>query len=236
MSKTILVVEDELALRETLVYNLNREGYQVEAVGDGGAAVEMARSKKPDLIILDIMLPGLDGFDITRILRKEMNVLILMLTAKDGEIDRVLGLEIGADDYMTKPFSLRELLARVKAMLRREEMIREEVAGEKIESTPKDILVFGDLSINISRHEVIYKDEVLSLKPKEYELLLYLVKHRGQVLTRDLILEEVWGWDFVGGTRTVDVHIRWLRAKIEPDPQEPKRIVTVRGTGYRFDG
>jgi DNA-binding response OmpR family regulator len=221
MSKTILVVEDELALRETLVYNLNREGYQVEAVGDGGAA---------------IMLPGLDGFDITRILRKEMNVLILMLTAKDGEIDRVLGLEIGADDYMTKPFSLRELLARVKAMLRREEMIREEVAGEKIESTPKDILVFGDLSINISRHEVIYKDEVLSLKPKEYELLLYLVKHRGQVLTRDLILEEVWGWDFVGGTRTVDVHIRWLRAKIEPDPQEPKRIVTVRGTGYRFDG
>lgn len=236
MSKTVLVVEDELALRETLAYNLKREGYQVDAVGDGHAAVEMARSLKPDLIILDVMLPGLDGFDVTRILRKEMNVPILMLTARDEEIDRVLGLEIGADDYVTKPFSIRELLARVKAMLRRDEMIREEVAGETGEGSEKDVMVFGDLTINILRHEVTFKDEVLSLKPKEYELLLYLVKHQGQVLTRDLILEEVWGWDFSGGTRTVDVHIRWLRSKIEPDPREPTRLVTVRGTGYRFDG
>jgi DNA-binding response OmpR family regulator len=236
MSKTIFVVEDELALRETLAYNLKREGYQVESVGDGRTAVEMARSTEPDLIILDVMLPGLDGFDVTRILRKEMNVPILMLTARDEEIDRVLGLEIGADDYMTKPFSIRELLARVKAMLRREEMIREEVAGETGEGPEKEILVFDNLSINISRHEAMLKDEVLTLKPKEYELLLYLVKHKGQVLTRDLILEEVWGWDFAGGTRTVDVHIRWLRAKIEPEPRDPKRIVTVRGTGYRFDG
>ncbi|MGD8457032.1 MAG: response regulator transcription factor [Anaerolineales bacterium] len=236
MSKTILVVEDELALRETLVYNLTREGYQVEDIGDGRTAVEMARSIKPALIILDIMLPGMDGFDVTRILRKEMNIPILMLTAKDGEIDRVLGLEIGADDYVTKPFSMRELLARVKAMLRRDEMIRENVAVETGEGSHKDVMVFGDLTINISRHEVICGEEILSLKPKEYELLLYLAKHRGQVLTRDLILEEVWGWDFSGGTRTVDVHIRWLRAKIEPEPRDPKRIVTVRGTGYRFDG
>jgi DNA-binding response OmpR family regulator len=233
MPKKILVVEDETALRDTLVYNLERDGYQVQAVGDGRSAVDIARNEKPDLIILDIMLPGLDGFDITRILRKEMNVPILMLTAKDGEIDRVLGLEIGADDYMTKPFSIRELLARVKAMLRREKLIREEVAGEKPE---KDIVSYGDLVINISRHEVTHNDEVLSLKPKEYELLLYLANHKGQVLTRDLILEEVWGWDFTGGTRTVDVHIRWLRSKIEDNPKEPKRIITVRGTGYRFDG
>jgi DNA-binding response OmpR family regulator len=236
MPKTILVVEDELALRETLVYNLEREGYQVDAVGDGHAAVDMTRSAKPDLIILDVMLPGLDGFDVTRILRKEMNVPILMLTARDEEIDRVLGLEIGADDYVTKPFSIRELLARVKAMLRRDEMIREEVAGEVGEGSEKDVMFFGDLTINISRHEVLCGDEVLSLKPKEYELLVYLVRHKGQVLTRDQILEEVWGWDFAGGTRTVDVHIRWLRSKVEPDARNPKRIVTVRGTGYRFDG
>jgi len=236
MPKTILVVEDELALRETLAYNLKREGYRVDAVGDGHAAVEKARSTKPDLIILDITLPGLDGFVVTRILRKELNVPILMLTARDEEIDSVLGLEIGAVDYMTKPLSIRDLLARVKAMLRRDDMIREELAGETGEGLEKDILVFGDLTINIPRHEVTRGNEILSLKPKEYELLVYLVRHRGQVLTRDLILEEVWRWDFVGGTRTVDVHIRWLRSKIEPDARNPKRIITVRGTGYRFDG
>jgi DNA-binding response OmpR family regulator len=189
---------------------------------------------KPDLIVLDLMLPGMDGFAVTRALREEMNVPILMLTARADEIDRVLGLEIGADDYMTKPFSMRELLARVKAMLRRVEMVKQDVSGES--DFIAEIYTFGNLEMDLSRHEVRLDGESVALKPKEFDLLQFFFEHRGQVLTRELILERVWGWDFVGGTRTVDVHIRWLRSKIEPDSQNPARIITVRGAGYRFDG
>jgi len=234
MPETILIVEDELSLREALAYNLERDGYKVEAVGDGKAALEAARRLQPDLLVLDVMLPGFDGFEVTRILRKETNIPILMLTARDEEIDRVLGLEMGADDYMTKPFSMREFLARVKALLRRVRLMREEMDAEDL---PKQAeLVFDNLTISTTRHEARLDGKTLMLKPKEYDLLLFLVRHPGQVLTRELILERVWGWDFGGGTRTVDVHVRWLRSKIEPDPSSPTRIITVRGMGYRFDG
>ena len=232
---TILVVEDETSLRETLAYNLTRQDYTVEAVGDGNAAVEAARRLRPDLIVLDLMLPGLDGFEVCRIVRQEMNVPILILTARDEEFDRVLGLEIGADDYMTKPFSMREFLSRVKAHLRRERLIREEV-GEKAETTRKDQLRFGNLVIDLTRREVLIEEEPLALKPQEYELLLFLAQHRGQALSREFLLERVWGWEFVGGTRTVDVHVHWLREKIEIDPANPQRIITVRGSGYRCEG
>jgi DNA-binding response OmpR family regulator len=236
MSETILVVEDEPSLQETLTYNLKKEGYIVEAAGDGRAGLEAARRLKPDLIVLDLMLPGMDGFEVTRILRREMNAAILMLTARDEEIDRVVGLEVGADDYLTKPFSMRELLARVKAQLRRGRSIREEM-GQKAEAGPAhQTLAFGNLLINQTRREVLLNGQPLPLKPKEYELLLFLAEHRGQMLSREFILERVWGWDFVGDSRTVDVHVRWLRQKIEPDPAAPVRIVTVRGGGYRFEG
>lgn len=234
MTDTILVVEDEPALQETLAYNLERGGYEVEAVGDGQAALDAARRIKPDLIILDLMLPILDGFEVCRILRQEMNVPILMLTARDDEIDRVLGLEIGADDYLTKPFSMRELLARVKAQLRRVRLIKEEMSSEV--PPQKEVLYFEDLCLDITRREVLLDDQPLAMKPKEYELLLYLAHHRGQVLSRETILERVWGWEYTGGSRTVDVHVRWLREKIEVDPAKPMRIVTVRGAGYRFEG
>jgi DNA-binding response OmpR family regulator len=230
----ILVVEDEEALLETLVYNLSKQGYQVETATDGKAAITAARSITPDLIVLDIMLPVLDGFEVCRILRQETNVPIVMLTARDEEIDRVIGLELGADDYISKPFSMREFLARVKAHLRRERL-RQEEKDEGSDSI-KEILHFGNLSLDLMRREVHLDGQILTLKPKEFELLLFLVNHRGQVLTRDLILERVWGWDFSGGSRTVDVHVRWLREKIETDPAAPERIVTVRGSGYRFEG
>ena len=236
MSESVLVVEDELSLQETLVYNLKKEGYVVESVGDGRSALDSARRLKPDLIVLDIMLPELDGFEVARILRKEMTTAILMLTARDDEIDRVVGLEVGADDYLTKPFSMRELLARVKAQLRRTRLLREEM-GRNSTSAPKhQTLKFDDLVINLTRREVTINLEPLPLKPKEYELLLFLAEHRGQMLTREFILERVWGWDFIGDSRTVDVHIRWLRQKIEREPGNPTRIITVRGGGYRFEG
>ncbi len=234
MPKKILVVEDEPALQETLSYNLEREGYQVEVVGDGAQALALARELKPNLIVMDIMLPSMDGLEVTRILRQEMSVPILMLTARDDEIDRVIGLEIGADDYLTKPFSMRELIARVKAQLRRVRMMREEL-GEA-ENPPEDRLVFENLVISLTRREVYLDDEVIALKPKEFDLLQFLAEHRGQVLSRDYILEQVWDWGFSGGSRTVDVHIRWLREKIEPHSSSPSRIITVRGTGYRFEG
>jgi len=182
------------------------------------------------------MLPGLDGFEICRILRQEMNTPVLMLTARDDEIDRVVGLEVGADDYLTNPFSMRELLARIKALLRRVRLIREEMStpGENTMET-RDLLTFGNLSIDIDRREVLLNAIPISLKPKEYELLVFLAQHKNRALSRDYILEQVWGWDFTGDSRTVDVHIRWLREKIEKDPARPDRIVTVRGAGYRFD-
>ncbi len=234
MAEKILVVEDEPTLLETLIYNLEREGYTVKGVSDGRVAIDTARAMQPDLIVLDIMLPGIDGLEITRIVRQETTIPILMLTARDGEIDRVLGLEIGADDYLTKPFSMRELLARIKALLRRVRIDMEKA----VTNAPKldNQLVFDNLSINLSRFEVTLDQDVMPLKPKEYELLLYLAQHRRQVVSRDQILEQVWGWDFSGGSRTVDVHIRWLREKIEADPANPVRIITIRGVGYRFEG
>jgi DNA-binding response OmpR family regulator len=238
MSETVLVVEDEPALQETLVYNLEKEGYTVQAVGDGRTALETARALKPDLVVLDIMLPGLDGFEVCKILRKEGSVPILMLTARDDEIDRVVGLEVGADDYLTKPFSMRELLARVKAQLRRTRVIREELEKLKSpEAAPsQEVLAFGELEINLTRREVRLGGQVLALKPQEYDLLLFFAQHRGQMLSREFIIERVWGWDFIGDSRTVDVHVRWLRQKIEKDPASPQRLVTVRGGGYRFEG
>ena len=231
----ILIVEDETALREALAYNLTRQEYTVEAVGDGPSALDAARRLHPDLILLDLMLPGLDGFEVCRILRQEMNIPILILTARDDEIDRVIGLEIGADDYITKPFSMRELMARVKAHLRRERLIRDEVSAEQ-ETAPKNVLHFGNLELDLTRREVLLDKKPLALKPKEFDLLLFLARHHGQALSREFLLEQVWGWEFSGGTRTVDVHIHWLREKIETDPAQPTRIITVRGSGYRFEG
>jgi DNA-binding response OmpR family regulator len=227
----ILVVEDEPSLVETLEYNLSRQGYDVRTARDGMAALEVARQEKPDAIILDVMLPRLDGFEVCRILRRETPVPILMLTARDEEIDKVVGLEVGADDYLTKPFSMRELLARIKALLRRVRLMQEQAA-----STAAERLTFGNLTLDLTRRELQVGGQTVPLKPQEYELMVYLARNRGTALSRDQILEQVWGWDFAGGTRTVDVHVRWLREKIENDPGKPTRIVTVRGTGYRFEG
>jgi DNA-binding response OmpR family regulator len=237
MAEKILVVEDEISLQETLTYNLKRQGYEVAAASDGTSALDEARRIRPDLIVLDVMLPGMDGFEVCRILRQDMNTPILMLTARDDEIDRVVGLEVGADDYMTKPFSMRELLARVKAMLRRVRMLREEInASTAVPTQSNQVITFGNLAIDSTRREVRKDEMPISLKPKEFELLFFLAQHRGQVLTREYILEQVWGWNFIGDSRTVDVHIRWLREKLEIDPSNPIRLITVRGAGYRFEG
>ena len=233
----ILVVEDEPTLVDTLGYSLRRQGYEVITATDGRKALELARKETPDLIVLDVMLPGLDGFEVCRILRHEMNVPILMLTARTEEIDKVVGLEVGADDYLTKPFSMRELLARVKALLRRVRLDREEMSAAATAMVVlHERLDFGELVIDLSRREVTLRGEVFHLKPKEFDLLVFLARNRGIVLSRDLILERVWGWEFDGGSRTVDVHVRWLREKIETDPSDPQRLVTVRGVGYRFEG
>ena len=234
MADKVLVVEDEPTLLETLAYNLSRQGYQVETAVDGEAALQIARQSQPNLIVLDIMLPKLDGFEVCRIIRQEMNVPIIMLTARDDEIDRVIGLEMGADDYMAKPFSMRELMARVKAQLRRVRLIREEM--EVKDELPTEIIRFDDLILDLTRREVRLENQIIQLKPKEFDLLLFLARHRGQVLSREMIMDRVWGWEFTGGSRTVDVHVRWLREKIEHDPAVPIRIVTVRGAGYRFEG
>ncbi|HEX6270751.1 MAG TPA: response regulator transcription factor [Anaerolineales bacterium] len=236
MPETVLVVEDEPALRDTLVYNLKKDGFTVEAVGDGRSALESARRLKPDLIVLDLMLPEIDGFEVCRILRKEMITPILMLTARDDEIDRVVGLEVGADDYLTKPFSMRELMARVKAQMRRARLMREEISKSSETQKQQEKLKFDNLIINLTRRETTLNGNPLSLKPQEYELLVFFAEHKGKMLSREFILERVWGWDFIGDSRTVDVHVRWLRQKIEDTPAKPTRIVTVRGGGYRFEG
>jgi DNA-binding response OmpR family regulator len=236
MAEKILVVEDDVTLQETLAYNLKRQGYEVGAAGDGPSALDQARTTHPDLILLDVMLPGMDGFEVCRVLRQEMSTPVLMLTARDDEIDRVVGLEVGADDYLIKPFSMRELLARVKALLRRVRLIREEIASEVRLPDSSQSLVFANMTIDVGRREVRMDDQPVAMKPKEYDLLLFLAQHRGQVLSREFILERVWGWDYIGDSRTVDVHIRWLREKIENDPANPKRLVTVRSAGYRFEG
>ena len=230
MPNTVLVVEDEENLLAALTYNLGREGYTVLRAEDGQAALALARRHSPDLIILDVMLPELDGFEVCRILRRESEVPIMMLTAKGEEIDRVVGLELGADDYVTKPFSTRELMVRVRNMLRRT------AAGPTATHDAPDVLAAGDLVIDRASHTVRRDGEPVSCTPREFELLSLLVASRGRALSRDQILERLWGHDYIGDTRTVDVHVRWLREKIEPDPASPRRIVTVRGFGYRFDG
>jgi len=228
--KTVLVVEDEQNLRETLTYNLTREGYHVLSAGDGRTALDIARRERPDLYLLDLMLPQVDGFEVCRALRQETQAPILMLTARDSEIDQVLGLELGADEYVTKPFALRPLLARVKALLRRVEM----TSGAGQAAVANDI-AFGEFVLDRSGRRLRHGVEDIPLTMKEYDLLVYFLTHKGQVLSRDFLLEKVWGYDFVGSTRTVDVHVRWLREKIEHDPGDPHYIATVRGVGYRFE-
>jgi two-component system OmpR family response regulator len=230
MANKILIVEDDQNLLATLKYNLLKESYDVITAVDGAQAIEIARNEKPELIVLDVMLPKLSGFEVCRILRKEMTVPVLMLTAKTEEVDKIVGLEIGADDYMTKPFSMRELLARVRAMFRRADMSKLQPASEQ------ENLKIGDLEIDIGRHQVLRRGSPLDLTPKEYELLAFLAKNKGFVFSREQLLEKVWGYDYAGDTRTIDVHIRWLRQKIENDPAHPKNLLTVRGAGYKLEG
>ncbi len=231
---TILLVEDEPTLLATIRYNLRREGYEVLTAADGEAALACA-ANGPDLIILDVLLPKLDGYEVCRRIRRYSSVPILMLTAKSEEIDRVVGLELGADDYLTKPFSMRELLARVKALLRRRDLLLEELAQRTAEAT-RERLVAGDLEIDPAAHRVLKGGVPVALTPKEFDLLVFLVRHRGQVFSAERLLEQVWGYDSAADTGTVPVHIRSLREKLEDEPSRPRRIETVRGVGYRFTG
>jgi DNA-binding response OmpR family regulator len=241
---SILVVDDEKTLRDTLEYNLRREGYHVLSAGDGPTAIRLAFDANPDLVILDIMLPGMSGFDVCRAIRKQLTVPILMLSAREEEIDKVLGLELGADDYLTKPFGLRELLARVHAMLRRAEILHAQTPGAQpangtavspgIEETPK-VLAVGEIIIDLGSRTVTREGQEVDMKPKEFDLLAFLAAHPQQVFSRETLLDRVWGYDFVGGTRTVDVHVRWLRLKLERDPANPQVIQTVHGVGYRLN-
>jgi DNA-binding response OmpR family regulator len=244
--RKILVVDDEAVLVETIAYNLEQAGYQVFTACDGSSALQAANRESPDLIILDIMLPEMDGIEVCRQLRRESKTSttpIMMLTAKGDEIDKVVGLEVGADDYVTKPFGRRELLARVRALLRRSEYIPARGQDEQAERESQDgseaprqhrELVAGPLRIDLAGRRVICRSQILELQPKQFDLLAYLVRNRGTVLTRDQLLHNVWGYDYVGDTRTVDVHVRWLREKIEEDPANPRLLQTVRGVGYVF--
>jgi DNA-binding response OmpR family regulator len=229
---TVLVVEDEENILEALRYNLEREGYVVYTASDGEDGLNLARSSKPDLVILDVMLPKMDGFEICRILRGEMDVPIIMLTARGEEVDRVVGLELGADDYVTKPFSMREFMVRVRNMLRRVKLTSQSQSG----LPDGDVLVAGDLEMDLASHIVRRDGTAVDMKPREYDLLALLVKNSGRVFSRDQLLQQLWSQDYYGDSRTVDVHVRWLREKIEKNPSKPERIVTVRGVGYRFDG
>lgn len=226
----ILVVDDEQPIRELVKYNLEREGYQVLQAADGVSALSVARKENPDLIILDIMLPGEDGLSVCRSLNRDAqtrSIPIIMLSARGEEVDKVLGLEMGADDYMTKPFSPRELVARVKARLRRQ-------IGENQASDPSGRITVGKMVIDQDRFMVSYNGIKQDLTPKEFELLRYLARNPGKVFTRDFLLEQIWGYDFAGDSRTVDVHIRHIRQKLEQIPEAPQFIDTVRGVGYRF--
>jgi len=227
MSDTVLVVEDDGTLAAALRYNLERNGYGCLLAGDGGKALELARRERPALVLLDVMLPGIDGLEVCRRIRSDSNVPIIMLTARVEEVDRVVGLEVGADDYVTKPFSMRELLARVRAALRRAQM-RPDEEGERP-------VVFGPVRVDPARREVTRDGAPLPLKPKEYDLLWFFLRNPRRVFTRDQLLEQVWGYDFAGGSRTVDVHVHWLREKIEEDAAHPRYLRTSRGAGYLFD-
>jgi DNA-binding response OmpR family regulator len=225
MARTILVVDDEPTLRETLAEALDADGFRVITAADGREALAQFREHRPELVVLDLMLPELSGVEVCRILRQESGVPILMLTAKSSEIDKVLGLELGADDYVTKPFSLRELTARIRALLRRTE--------QAVAEGPATVAL-GDLTVDLAGHRVLRDGAQVALKPKVFELLAFLLRHPGQVFSREQLLENVWGYDYAGETRTVDVHVHWLRTAIEPDPAAPSLIQTVRGVGYVF--
>ena len=225
-ARTILVVEDEATLASALSYNLRKAGYKVVEARDGAVALREARRARPDAIVLDLMLPQIDGLEVCRRVRAESDVPILMLTAKSEEIDKVVGLELGADDYMTKPFGMRELMARLRALLRRSGPGRRVEGGQR--------LVAGDIELDARGRTVRKAGREVTLKPKEFDLLYFLVNQAGRVFSRDQLLEHVWGYEFFGGSRTVDVHMRWLREKLEERPAEPRHLLTVRGVGYKF--
>jgi two-component system response regulator RegX3 len=224
MARSILVVEDEPTLRETLAEALESDGFAVQSAPDGPSAVTRFREAKPDLVLLDLMLPGLSGIDVCRIIRAESTVPIVMLTARDSEVDKVVGLELGADDYVTKPFSLRELSARIRAIFRRDDQLR-------ASPTPPTVNL-GGVTVDLAGHRILHDGRDVPVKPKVFELLAFLLRHPGQVMTRDQLLEHVWGYDYPGETRTVDVHVHWLRTAIEPDPANPTLVQTIRGVGY----
>ncbi|MET1247373.1 response regulator transcription factor [Sporolactobacillus sp. STCC-11] len=227
MTKKIMVVDDEPSIVTLLSFNLKKAGYDVLTAANGTDALKLARDSRPDLIVLDLMLPGMDGMDVCKQLRQERYfVPILMLTAKDDELDKILGLELGADDYMTKPFSPREVVARVKAILRRADLGKQE---------QNEVLSIGDLKVYPNNFEATFKDDEMVLTPKEFELLVYMMEHKGRVLTREQLLNAVWNYDFAGDTRIVDVHVSHLREKIEDVTRKPLYIKTVRGLGYKFD-
>lgn len=223
----ILLVEDEKSLSEPLSYLLRREGYEVQVVDNGLAAVSAVEAAPPDLMLLDLMLPGLPGTEVCREVRQRSSLPIIMLTAKDSEVDIVVGLELGADDYVTKPYSARELIARIRAVLRR---------GAEVEESGDLILESGPVRMDIDRHVVSVHGERIALPLKEFDLLEYLMRNKGRVLTRGQLIDRVWGADYVGDTKTLDVHVKRLRSKIEVDPANPVRLVTVRGLGYKLEG
>ena len=229
--KKVLIVEDDRTLRETLRYNLVAEGFEVRVASDGGEGLVSARQDPPDVIVLDLMLPSLSGVEVCKALRRDGSIVsVIMLTARDAEIDRVGGLESGADDYMTKPFSMRELIARVSAQIRRMDMLK-----SVSQFTDDQVLELGDLVINRSSRAVTLNGTALDLRPREFDLLAHLAANPGRVYTRDQLLQDVWGFEYSGDTRTVDVHVRWLRLKIEKDPAKPTLLGTVRGVGYRIN-
>ena len=229
--KTILIVDDEKTIVEMLVYNLQKEGYNTLEANDGEEAVRIALEQKPNLVLLDIMLPKMDGLAVCKRIRQTLNIPILMISAKDEEIDKILGLELGADDYITKPFSVRELMARVKANLR-----KAEVSGKETEDgaskTEANIITVGDLTLDLNKFEVKVRGEVIDLTLREFEVLRYLANQPGQVVTRETLLEKVWGYEYYGDIRTVDVTVRRIREKIEKDTSNPKILITKRGVGY----
>jgi DNA-binding response OmpR family regulator len=234
---SILVVDDELPFVESLQFSLERQGYRVLTAMDGNAALRVARAERPDLIILDVMLPGMDGFKVCQALRRDSDVPVIMLTARDDETDKVVGLELGADDYVTKPFGLRELLARVRAVLRRREGMADATPEMPDGVIPRvEGMTYENLVVSPQERRVLLNGGEVALRPREFDLLTYLVRNRGIALSRQQLLDNVWGIDYYGDPRTVDVHMRQLREKIEAEPATPTRLVTVRGYGYRFEG